>query len=156
MEIGIPKERILWVKPELELSLAPWLNVNTTRALHGHIEHSVYEYANMLDCGYRLQFNGRTIFQPEDSVLLHQHLDMGSVDLLFVSLMEHNTYLEGSIYLINAINPGKIFAQHFGTYEIDEDNSYWTVGLPDELCALLPLKLKDSFSIPKQGEIYYI
>lgn len=155
-QIGIPTERIFWVKPDQTFNLASWLQVRTFRALHGHIKHSIYKYANLMDCGYLLQFGEKSIFQPGDTVLLQQHLDMEPVDLLFVSPTEHNTHLEDSLSLINATSPNKIFAQHFGTYESNDSNAFWTRGYTEELQMSLPIDIQDKFIIPEQGKIYYI
>lgn len=155
-EAGIPDERALFVQPGAEYSPEGWLNVKTVRAVHGHKLHSVYEYANLMDCGYVVGFNGRTVFQPGDSLLLQQHLELGAVDVLMVSPTEHNTHIEASAAMIEGIRPKAVIAQHFGTYRVEEDNAFWTRGFPEELKAALSEEDRKKFIIPEQGKIIRI
>ena len=152
-EAGLPAERVRFVAPGLEIALEPWLNVKTIRAIHGHKLHSVYEHANLLDCGYVVEFNARTVFQPGDSVLLQQHLELAPMDVLMVSPTEHNTHINGSITMIKSIRPKNIIAQHFGTYHVNEDNAFWTQGFPDELLQALPMEDRGKFIKPVQGSL---
>jgi L-ascorbate metabolism protein UlaG (beta-lactamase superfamily) len=151
-EYGLCEERIIRVLPRQEYSLAEWLQIKTLRAFHGHLKHSVYYNANTEDCGYVIYFGGFTIMQPGDTVLLQEHIEMTGIDILFISPTEHNTHLEGSLNMINSIEPQYIFAQHFGTYVVNDKNSFWTIGYPDELNALLSDRFKSRFNKPVQGE----
>lgn len=155
-EIRLPEERILFVTPGMELAPEPWLMVRTVRAIHGHKLHSIYENANLMDCGYFVGLNDLTVFQPGDSVLLQQHLEHSPVDVLMVSPTEHNTHIAGSVTMIKSILPHTVIAQHFGTYRETEDNSFWTHGFPDELQQALPPEFKGRYMIPIQGRIIHI
>jgi L-ascorbate 6-phosphate lactonase len=155
-DLRLPIERVRFVAPGMELALEPWLNVKTIRAIHGHKLLSVYEHANLLDCGFIIAFNGRTVFQPGDSVLLQQHLELAPVDVLMVSPTEHNTHIEGSLAMIGSIRPKTIIAQHFGTYHVTADNAFWTRGYPDELLQALPAEDRGKFIKPEQGSLIYI
>jgi L-ascorbate metabolism protein UlaG (beta-lactamase superfamily) len=117
----------------------------------------VYRRANLDDCGYVLTLGGRRIFQPGDSVLLQDHLeDLGDVDVLFVSPTFHNMHVAASKTLIETVRPEFVFPQHFGTYRPTDQNSYWTVGYPDELRAALSRAMQERFHKLDQGEIFCI
>jgi L-ascorbate metabolism protein UlaG (beta-lactamase superfamily) len=140
----------------MKLDPAPWLTLEPTRAIHGHIERSVYSGANFSDCGYIVGIGGKRFFHPGDSVLLHEHLEISNVDVLFVSPTEHNTHVDGSISLINSINPGRVFAQHFGTYPVTESNAYWTTGYEEPLRLALSSKHRSRYVIPVPGSVYAV
>jgi hypothetical protein len=122
--------------------------------LHGHWHGSVYRGANLSDCGYLIAVGGVRLFQPGDSVLLHDHLELAGVDVLFVSPTDHNMGVGRAAILINALEPAYVFPQHFGTYVVTEANRYWTVGYPDELRAILPRRMRDRFHKLVPGEVY--
>ena len=84
-EIGIPNERIHIVRPDEPFELPGGVSVRPHRALHGEKNFTVYRHASF-DCGYLLEMGGKRIFQPGDTVLLEQHLDLNDIDVLFISL----------------------------------------------------------------------
>ncbi|MFN2154198.1 MAG: hypothetical protein ACK2UX_03090, partial [Anaerolineae bacterium] len=94
--------------------------------------------------------------QPGDTVLLHDHLELTNVDVLFVSPTEHNMGVARAAILINALEPAHIFPQHWGTYVETDANRYWTKGYPDELVAVLPRPMQERFHKLAQGEAYLI
>ena len=154
--LGLPDERIVVARPREPLEVAG-LRVEPQRALHGHTHFSVYRHANLDDCGYVLTIEGRRIFQPGDTVLLQDHLeDLGRIDVLFVSPTYHNMHVAGCRTLIETLRPEHIFPQHFGTYKPTEQNSYWTVGYPDEVRDALAPELRDRFHRLEQGELFHI
>jgi L-ascorbate metabolism protein UlaG (beta-lactamase superfamily) len=153
---GIDDNRMIIARPFEPMTVCGF-PVEPKRALHGHTNFTVYRRANMDDCGYVLSMAGQTIYQPGDTVLLQEHMeDFGEVDILFVSPTLHNTHIDASKRLIEAIQPNHIFPQHFGTYQATDQNSYWTVGYPDELRAVLSEPLKDGFHKLDQGEVFVI
>jgi hypothetical protein len=89
-------------------------------------------------------------------VLLHQHLELSGVDVLFVSPTDHNMHVERSALLVNALEPEHIFPQHFGTYVETDANRYWTKGYPDELKTVLPRRMQERFHKLAQGQVYVI
>jgi len=152
-QIGIPEVRRLTMQPgQSRMHLD--IEFFAIRALHGHIGQSVYEGANPGDCGYRFKLAGHVIYQPGDTVLLQEHLEMPMVDILFVSPTDHNTHIEQSCRMIEAMQPSWIFAQHFGTYRTEERNTFWTRGYATELKERLPEAMRDRFIIPTPGEVY--
>jgi L-ascorbate metabolism protein UlaG (beta-lactamase superfamily) len=151
--IGIDTRRVFKAVPGCEFTVEGAV-VSPIRALHGHHHGSVYRHANFQDCGYLLELAGRKILQPGDTVLLHEHLELGEVDVLFVSPTEHNTNIEQSLRLIEAVNPRHIFPQHFGTYRKTPDNAYWTQGFPDRLRAALPAAGAARYHKIGQGSVF--
>jgi L-ascorbate 6-phosphate lactonase len=164
-EFGISQQRVSVAIPDarpngtptLEPMIVCGIRVEPQRALHGHTESSVYRGASCQDCGYVLTLDGRRVYQPGDTVLLQQHLeDYADVEVLFVSPTLHNTHVDATTRMIEAMTPTHIFAQHFGTYRPTEANSFWTVGYPDEVGRQLSDPLRRGFQIPKQGVIYHL
>ncbi len=154
-DLGLPSARLCVARPCEPLDVVG-LHVEPVRALHGHLYGSVYRGANMEDCGYLLTIGGQRILQPGDTVLLHDHLELRGVDVLFVSPTEHNMGVERAAVLINALEPAYIFPQHFGTYVETDTNRYWTKGYPDELASVLPRPMRERFHKLAQGEVYVI
>ena len=153
---GIPEDRITIARPRQPFEIES-IPVEPVRALHGHTHFSVYRHANLDDCGYVLSLSGLRIYQPGDTVLLHEHLeDFTDVGVLFISPTLHNTHIEDSLTMIRAIQPSRIFPQHYGTYEPTEKNSYWTVGYPDELRDALPDDLRVGYHKLSQGEVFVV
>ena len=153
---GIPESRIVVARPREPFEIAG-IRVEPQRALHGHTNFAVYRGANLDDCGYAITLEGRKIFEPGDTVLLQEHVeDLSDVSVLFVSPTLHNMHIAGSKTLIEAIRPDFVFPQHFDTYRPTEQNSYWTVGYPDELRAALSPEMRERFHKLAQGEIFRI
>ena len=150
-ELGIPEERLIVARPR-EAFEVMGIRVEPIRAIHGNANFAVYYEANLLDCGYLITINGRRFFQPGDSVLLEDHLFLESVDVHFVSPTEHNTYIEPSVILINAISADYILPQHHGTMRYDERDRFWAKGYPAEVKLRLSRPLQDRFFILDPGE----
>ena len=154
-DLGIPAPRLRIARPGEPFDL-PGLHVAPLRALHGHLYGAVYRHANMEDCGYLFTMGGKRFLQPGDTVLLHEHLELDHVDGLFVSPTVHNTHVDRSAVMINAIEPQHIFPQHFGTYVQTPDNRFWTKGYPDELETVLPRRMRDRFHKLAQGQVFVV
>ena len=154
-EIGISAERMLVARPGT-LFTHLGVTVEPMHALHGHLFGSVYNHANFDDCGYALTVEDLRLLQPGDTVLLQEHLEANHVDVLFVSLTEHNTNIEQSRRLIQAVTPRYIFPQHFGTYRQTAGNTYWTRGYAEELYASLTPTMQSRFHTLAQGTVFKI
>lgn len=153
-EYGFPRERIIWASPGEYLSPAPWLGVYALRALHGHLKGSVYSGASLEDCGYIMEFCGKRILQPGDTVLLEEHLDLKNIDIQLVSPTEHNMGVAQAGVFIAAVAAQYVFAQHFGTYESDAENAFWTHGYQVELGQALTPAQRGRYIVPAYGEVY--
>jgi L-ascorbate metabolism protein UlaG (beta-lactamase superfamily) len=153
---GIPEHRIHVARP-FEPFRIEGLAMEPKRAFHGHTEDSVYRGANEQDCGYVFGMGGKRIYQPGDTVLLQEHLeDFDDVAVLFVSPTIHNTHLDDSERMIRAIEPEYVFPQHFGTYEVTNQNEYWTRGFPDELKEQLSPEFQAQYHKLEIGEVFAI
>lgn len=154
-DLAVPVERLRVARPGEPLEVLG-LQIEPLRALHGHLYGSVYRGANMHDCGYLLSRAGKRLLQPGDTVLLHDHLELTDVDVLFVSPTEHNMGVARAAVLINTLEPTHILPQHWGTYVQTDANRYWTKGYPDELVAVLPRPMRERYHKLAQGEVYLI
>ena len=151
--VGIPPERRIAAEPGRPFSVLD-LNVRPVRALHGHYRGSVYSGASMGDCGYVIEKNGFSLYQPGDTVLLEEHFDMKGLDLAFFSPTEHNMHIENSALYLSLLDPGACIPQHYDSYAVTDENAFWTKGFPDEVYAILPEELKKRFIKPEgQGRV---
>ncbi len=144
-------ERAVFVTPGHSGSLHT-ISYQTIRAIHGHKHGTVYSGADVNDCGYVFTLNGKRFYQPGDTLLLEEHTEMHPVDGLFLSPTEHNTYIDGSILLIEWLHPTHIICQHFGTYEEPPVNYFWAHGYVEELKAALPQSVQERLIVPKPEE----
>ena len=160
-ELGIPEARIIVPQPGLRFEVKG-IEVEPTHAIHGNQEFTVLtREADFIDsithnCGYVLTVKGKRFFHPGDSVLTEEHLNLGKIDVLFISPTVHNMYIDRSMILINRLEPAYIFPQHFGTYREADDNVFWTRGYPDELKLRLSTDLQKRYHKLKQGEMFLI
>ncbi|MHC4394161.1 MAG: MBL fold metallo-hydrolase [Planctomycetota bacterium] len=154
-KIGVPPKRIRIARPREAFQLGK-IHVEPVRAIHGNMKFTVAHFSNNDDCGYLLTIGGKKFFQPGDTVLLQEHLDLKDVDVLFVSPTVHNMYIDRSAILINAIEPAYIFPQHFGSFVQTERDLFWTKGYPDELKVILPKSMQSRFHKLKQGQVFLI
>ena len=130
--------------------------VSCVRAVHGHIGGCVYSGASMLDCGYRFSIGGLRFYQPGDTLLLEEHMEMQGVDVLFLSPTEHNTWIENSVKLIHFLKPSYVILQHHSTYsEEDPRNYFWAHGYTGELLAALEEEERARCIIPDQNSGIY-
>ncbi|QHT66405.1 MBL fold metallo-hydrolase [Rhodocytophaga rosea] len=150
-KLKIPDSRIRVAKPREAFEIKG-VQVTPIRAIHGNANFAIYYEANLQDCGYLLQINGKTFLQPGDSYLLEDHLFLKKVNVLFFSPTEHNTYIDRSVILINALNPDYILPQHHSTIAYQEADRFWAKGYPDEVKILLSQALKEKYHILKPGE----
>ena len=160
-ELGIPSERIIVPEPLHPFDLKG-IHVEPVHAIHGNQEFTVLtrepDFVESIahNCGYVLNIQGKRFFHPGDSVLTEEHLGLKNINVLFVSPTVHNMHLDRSMILINRLEPAYIFPQHFGTYEQNDENSFWTRGYPDELKLRLSRTLQQRYHKLKQGEGFVI
>ena len=155
MEMGVPLERIHVAVPGHPFEL-PGVHVAPLRAIHGHKDFTVYQGANLEDCGYLLTLGGKRVLHPGDSLLLPEHLESGPLDVLFVSPTEHNTHVERSVSLIESLKPEHVFPQHYGTYKATAANRFWTQGYPDEVRARLSHTMQARYHKLGEGAVFVV
>ncbi len=153
--LGIKRSRIRVAVPRKRMKLHG-IAVTPYRAIHGHKGNTIYKWADMRDCGYLLEFAGKRVFQPGDTVLLEEHMVLEDIDVLFVSPTEHNMHVGPAARWIRKVKPKHVFAQHFGTYVENASNRFWTHGSPDTLKRSLPVSLQKCFHKPTQGRSFTI
>lgn len=150
-ELNIPEARIRVATPRTPFSIGE-VGVEPLRAIHGNPRFAVYYDANMEDCGYVITIGGIRFLQMGDTVLLEDHLFLEKVDVLFFSPTEHNTHIDPSLILINALEPAYILPQHRATFKVTTQNRYWTSGYPHEVKFRLSKTLQQRYHILDIGE----
>ena len=155
--LGIPglKERTIFVRPGDQLA-PDGIPIHCIRAVHGHIGGTVYSGASLLDCGYRFTFGGLRFYQPGDTLLLEEHLEIRGVDVLFVSPTEHNLGIDNAIRLIRMLKPQKVILQHHSTYREHADNLFWAHGYVQELLDALENDERKRCIIPHQNSVIFL
>ena len=154
-KMKIPEERILVAKPREQFEIKG-ITVYPTRAIHGNANYAINYNANLQDVGYLFTINGKTLYQIGDSYLLEDQLFLKKVNVLFFSPTEHNTYIEPSVILINALDPDYILPQHHSTVTVTESNRFWAKGYPDEVKIRLSRELQSRYHILKPGDKFLI
>jgi L-ascorbate metabolism protein UlaG (beta-lactamase superfamily) len=150
-EVFIPADRIKVAIPREPFSIGD-VKIEPVRAIHGNPKYAVYYDANLEDCGYLITIDGKRLLQMGDTVLLEDHLFLKHVDVLFFSPTEHNTHIDPSLILINELEPDYILPQHRNTFEVTEQNRYWTTGYPYEVKIRLSKQLKKRYFVLQMGE----
>jgi len=150
-KLGIPDQRIVIAKPREPFEVKG-IKVEPIRALHGNANFAIYYEANLQDCGYVLNINGKRFLQPGDSYLLEDHLFAKDIDVLFFSPTEHNMYIDRSTILINELQPDYIFPQHHSTVKVSEENRFWAKGYPEEVKIWIDDELKNRYHVFEIGE----
>lgn len=150
-EIHIPENRIRIAEPRKEFDVGE-VHIEAARAIHGNKNYAVYYEANLQDCGYVITLGGKRFLQIGDSVLLEDQLFLENIDVLFFSPTEHNTYIERSVILINALEPEYIFPQHRDTFKVTAENRFWTNAYPYEVKLRLSKSLQERYHILEMGK----
>lgn len=150
-EVQIPDDRIIIAEPRKEIDVGE-VHVEAVRAIHGNRNYAVYYEANLQDCGYVITMGGKRFLQMGDSVLLEDQLFLKDIDVLFFSPTEHNTYIERSVILINALEPDYIFPQHRDTFKVTPENRFWTNAYPYEVKLRLSKSLQKRYHILEMGK----
>ncbi len=150
-ELQIPDDRIKVAEPRKGFEIGE-VHIEAVRAIHGNRNYAVYYEANLQDCGYVISMGGKRFLQMGDSVLLEDQLFLENIDVLFFSPTEHNTYIERSVILINALEPEYIFPQHRDTFKVTPENRFWTNAYPYEVKLRLSKSLQERYYILDMGK----
>lgn len=150
-ELKIPPERIRIAIPRKKFTISG-VNVTPIRAIHGNADFAIYYKANLQDCGYVIEIDGKRFLQPGDSFLLEDHLFLEDIDVLFFSPTEHNMHINNSLTLINRLEPKYILPQHHSTVIVNSNTFFWAKGYQKEVKEKLSKKLKDRYYILKEGD----
>jgi L-ascorbate metabolism protein UlaG (beta-lactamase superfamily) len=150
-ETNIPVDRIRVAEPRKPFSIGE-VKIEPIRAIHGNPKYAVFYDANLEDCGYLITIGGKRLLQMGDTVLLEDHLYLKHVDVLFFSPTEHNTHIDPSVILINELEPDYILPQHRNTFQVTEQNRYWTSGYPYEVKFRLSKQHQKNYYVLEMGE----
>ena len=161
--LNIPKERLVVPEP-LHPFDVKGVHVEPIHAIHGNQDFTVLtrepDFVDKIahNCGYVFNLGGKRFLEPGDSKVLYRRAsgELKNIDVLFVSPTIHNMYTDRSMILINRLQPAYIFPQHFGTYQVRDDISFWTRGYPDELKMKISGDLQKRYHTPKLGERFEI
>jgi L-ascorbate metabolism protein UlaG (beta-lactamase superfamily) len=159
--LSVAADRIVVPAPGRPFDLEG-VRVEPIHAIHGNQEFSVltretdFIESIRTNCGYVVTIGDRRFLHPGDSVLTEEHLGLRDIDVLFVSPTVHNMYIDRSMILINRLQPGYIFPQHFGTFRETDENRFWTRGYPDELRLRLSADLQQRYHKLDQGRKFVI
>ena len=127
-EYGLEDDRIVVVHygDEVELS---GLTIIPTPARHQENEgHTIRGDC----CGFILRGPGATIWHPDDTDLLEEHLRITGIDVLLLPIAPHVLGTQGSIKLCASTQARHLLPCHYGTYVSDV---YWCTGDPEAVRA---------------------
>ena len=83
-------------------------------------------------CGFIVRGPGLSLWHPDDTDLLEEHLQIRGIDLLLLPIALHVLGTQGSIALAASCGAQHIIPCHYGTYDSDE---YWCTGDPEAVRA---------------------
>jgi len=104
-------------------------------------------------CGFIVRGPGLSLWHPDDTDLLEEHLQIRGIDLLLLPIAPHVLGTQGSIALAASCRAQHIIPCHYGTYDSDE---YWCTGDPEAVRAGVEnaaeryhmLAIGDRFALP--------
>lgn len=111
---------------------------------HGLVDHNLEKGA-----GYVIRAGGHSIFHPGDTVLLEEHYELKNIEILLLPICNHSRSL---IDLAEILAPKYVIAMHYGTYEVNNQNSFWTYGNPEGVIGRM--KYPERLIVLEQGEIF--
>jgi len=159
--LKIPPSRLIVPEPLHPFDVKS-VHVEPIHAIHGNQEFTVLTREPdfieniMHNCGYVLEIDHRRFFQPGDSVLTEEQLELKKISVLFISPTVHDMYIDRSVTLIEHLKPAYIFPQHFGTYNEIKEELFWRHGYPDELKKRLPAEFQARYHKLAQGQMFEI
>jgi len=117
-------------------------------ALHGG-RHGLVDHDPEHGAGYIVRAGGHSIYHPGDTVLLEGHYELKNVETLLLPICHHSRTL---IDLVEILSPRYVIPMHYGTYEVNNRNRYWTYGNPEEVIGRM--RYPERLRILEQGEIF--
>lgn len=127
------------------------VSVKPVRAVHGGCHGDVDSLLPNFErgSGYLVRVGNHSIFHPGDTVLLEEHYELNDVEILLLPICRHSRTLAK---LPEILAPKYIIPMHYDTYEVTEDNRFWTYGDPEEIKS--KIKYPERLIILKQGESF--
>ena len=145
--IGVDRARVRTVDYDRTITYGE-VSVKPVRAIHGG-RHGAVSPSLELGAGYVVRMGGYSIFHPGDTILTEEHYELSNVDILLLPICRHSRALTR---LAQILAPKHIIAMHYDTYEVTEDNCFWTYGDPEE--ARSRIEYPERLVVLKQGEIF--
>ncbi len=128
LEYGLPPERFLLAEYGGVIERNGF-TITPTPARHQEADgHTVRGDC----CGFILERNGLTLWHPDDTDLLEEHLEVTAIDVLLLPIAPHVLATEGAARLANSTGARYIIPCHYGTYVSDV---YWCTGDPEAVAA---------------------
>jgi L-ascorbate metabolism protein UlaG (beta-lactamase superfamily) len=123
-DYGLPEARIRVARYDEPIQLGD-LTVTPTPARHQESQnHTVRGDC----CGFIVRGPGLSLWHPDDTDLLEEHLTIKDIDLLLLPIAPHVLSTQGSITLAASTRARHIIPCHYGTYVSDV---YWCTGDPE-------------------------
>ncbi len=123
-EYGLPEERFRVARYDEPVEMAGLTIVPTVARHHESEGHTVRGDC----CGFIVRGPGLTLWHPDDTDLLDEHLKITGIDLLLLPIAPHVLSTGGSIALARSTGARHIIPCHYGTYVSD---IFWCTGDPD-------------------------
>jgi len=123
-EYGLPEQRFRLARYGESVELCD-LSIIPTPARHQEDQgHTVRGDC----CGFIVKGEGLSLWHPDDTDLLEEHLKVRGIDVLLLPIAPHVLATDGSIKLANSTGAPHIIPCHYGTYDSD---LYWCTGDPE-------------------------
>jgi L-ascorbate metabolism protein UlaG (beta-lactamase superfamily) len=128
LEHRLPEERFRLAEYAREIEFGD-LAITPTPARHQEADaHTVRGEC----CGFILERDEVTVWHPDDTDLLEEHLEVTGIDVLLLPIAPHVLGTEGAARLANSTGARYIIPCHYGTYVSDV---YWCTGDPEAVAA---------------------
>jgi len=124
------------------------VTIEPTLVLHGG-RHGLVDHNLQHGAGYIVRAGGHSIYHPGDTVLLEEHYELKNIEILLLPICHHSRTL---IDLAEILSPKYIIPMHYGTYEVNSRNRYWTYGDPEEVIG--KMRHSERLLILEQGEVF--
>ena len=124
------------------------VSIEPVRAIHGD-RRGVPDMRHGMGAGYVVKVGPHSVFHPGDTVLMGEHYELEDIEILLLPICEHSGTLKA---LPKILAPKRTIPMHYDTYEVNEDNRFWTYGNPEEIKP--SIGYPEKLTILKQGEAF--
>lgn len=128
-----------------DVSIKPVMAIHGGR--HGDVDSLLPNFER--GAGYVVRVGAHSIFHPGDTVLLEEHYKLKNIEILLLPICHHTRTLTK---LPEILAPKYIIPMHYNTYEVTEDEHFWTYGDPEE--TMSKIKYPERLIVLQQGESF--
>ena len=148
--IGVDRARVRTINYG-QMITSKEVSIKPVRAIHGGRHGDVDNLLPNFErgAGYVVRVGAHSVFHPRDTVLLEEHYELNDAEILLLPICHHTRTLTK---LPEILAPKYIIAMHYNTYEVTEDNRFWTYGDPEE--TRCKIKYPERLIVLKQGESF--